>query len=325
MLAINTINDYFSLTPRQQAQILNGIKTKERLNTFLEKRNKLREPTKIEVICKNCKGQGKLVFEERVDTDTDYHASSISSCMRKIYFDVTGNRNKIESNIDGQSFLTMDIGNAIHDLIQDYGRQGAFCDPQYYEAEVPIEPNLEIARQRQQYILKLAEKYKLRSHVDAILWSVEVNTKDLGVVSVRVGHEYKTIGDKGFNDLTGPKEQHIEQATLYSMIFDIPIMVYLYINLDTKETKDYQTEMKDFPTMANNAAWREVIQKINIIEECKRKGEIPPFEESSAMKNPIECNGMSSKGKKTRYSPCKYYNKLCFPDSLLKNISKKEA
>jgi hypothetical protein len=318
MLAINTINDYFSLTPRQQAQILNGIKTKERLNTFLEKRNKLREPTKTEVICKNCKGQGKLTFEERVDTDTDYHASSISSCMRKIYFDVTGNRNKIESNIDAQSFLTMDIGNAIHDLIQGYGYQGAFCDPKYYEAEVPIEPNLEIARQKNQHILKLAEKYKVRSHVDAWLWSVEVNTQELGNVSTRLGHEYKTIGDKGFNELTGPKQQHIEQTTIYNILFDIPIMVYIYINLDTKE-------IKDFPVPVNIAAWREISQKIDTIEEYKRKGEIPPFEESSAMKNPIECNGMSSKGKKTRYSPCKYYNKLCFPDCLLKNISKKEA
>lgn len=314
MIQINTIQDFYSkLDAYQRYDVCNNLNMRARLDTFLEARNKLKREEEVEVVCENCHGSGKKKKSHRVDTDGYFHASSIGQCIRKIYYDVSGYKNQAESKINGQSYRTLDSGNAIHDLIQEYGYQGAFCEPQYYQAEVPIVPDLKLAESKGYHILPFAEKYNMKSFVDAILWNVEVNVRGLGKISVRVGHEYKTIGDKGFSGtekfpgLSEPKQEHLWQAHIYMMIFNLPVMTFIYWNKDNEN-------LKEFSIMFTQSIWNEVENKLKRIEEFKQQGTPPPFEETSARFKQVECVGSG------RFSSCKYYGNICQPPQELIKI-----
>jgi hypothetical protein len=125
---------------------------------------------------------------------------------------------------------------------------------------------------------------------------------------VRAVHEYKTIGEKGFNFLTGPKDDHRRQVAMYAMAFDVPVTLFLYWCIANQE-------LKEFPMAINFADWQYVENKIKQNEEYKSKGEPPPFELSAAKLNNIECAGDGN-----RYGPCKYYGVVCNPPPELLNI-----
>ena len=308
MLAINTINDFYNLTPLQQKDILEGVRIKDKLDAYLESRNVRKAAQSFSAPCDKCGGTGIFTHEERLDADTDYHASSISGCIRKIYYDVTGHRHLAEPKNNANSHRTLDMGNAIHDLIQSYGNKGAFCNPGDYQDEVPIVPSKIEAIQKAYHDLPVAQEYKLRSHVDAIVWSTIVEVQGIGPVSVRTLHEYKTIGEKGFDFLTGPKKEHREQTAIYNMVFDMPITVFLYWCTANADIRDYTWAV-------NFDDWRYVENKIKTIESYKAKGEPPPFEISSAKLNNIECTGDGN-----RFSSCKYYGSVCHPPKELLKV-----
>jgi len=308
MLAINTINDYFSLLPLQQKEILDGVRVKSRLDRYLVSRNTRTKEESISEPCKSCEGTGVYTKEVRLDSDTDYHASSISSCIRKTYFDVSGYRDQAVNKNDAQSYRTLDAGTAIHKVIQGYGKDGAFCEAQYYQDEVKIEPNRELALLKSLHDLPIAQQYKFRSAVDGIIWHLVVDVTGIGPVSVRVVHEYKTIGEKGFDFLTGPKEEHRQQSIIYNMVFNIPITVYLYWCLGN-------SEIKDFACAINFDDWRFVENRIATVEQFKELKEPPPFEMSSAKLNSIECAGAG------RFTACKYFGNVCTPPKELISVT----
>ncbi len=104
----------------------------------------------------------------------------------------------------------------------------------------------------------------------------------MGQVSIRVIHEYKSINDNGYTNLKSPKVDHKWQASIYSRVFDVPIVVYLYINKDSNK-------LVDFPVPFDFELWTSIEQKIEKIQHYVNGQQVPPWEETSAVLKPKDC------------------------------------
>ena len=124
MVRINGIKEFMSLREEQQSDILRGLKFKERLFSFLENRQSKEVKEKRQVDCKHCCGSGKILLEPR--NNADIHASQIHLCPRKLWFDLKGYGNKYSQKPAPQLQLIFDHGTKLHDMLQEYGMQGAW-------------------------------------------------------------------------------------------------------------------------------------------------------------------------------------------------------
>jgi CRISPR/Cas system-associated exonuclease Cas4 (RecB family) len=294
VLEINTIQDFQSLPFEVQAEIQKSIKAKDRLEGFLRSLNKKvgqdskpNHEAKWEE-CSKCKpfwevaqGQKGWVFYDRSRNDNDVHPSQINKCLKFLFYSCAGFTDQMEEFIDPRLRMIFDIGHAWHDTIQRYGRMGAWGDPANYHKEVRIDP--EATAHDGTPILPIANKYWIRGSVDALLTKYEMyNVPKVGDVSIRLIHEYKTMNSGQFSKLTRPKPEHKYQATIYSAVFNVPIVVYLYTNKDT-------CNMNDFPVPFDNSIWTEVVQKIDRVQYYVENDITPPWEDTSAVQNPAEC------------------------------------
>lgn len=293
MLTINTINEFFQLPTNLQYEIQKALKTKDRLEDYLRSLNKKKGDTVAPshaahwVECSRCKphwkkaGQPGWVWIEQSRDDSDIHPSQINKCLKLIWYSCNGYTDQMEEFIEPKLRLIFDLGHAWHDIVQGYGRRGAWCDPKDYHKEVEIDPDA-VAHDGTP-ILPIANQYWIRGHVDAVIDNyVCLNVPGLGDVSIRVVHEYKTINSGQYSKLTRPKPEHKYQATIYAAVFNVPIVVYLYTNKDN-------CQMADFPLPFDHSIWSEIVQKVERVQHYTNIGQEPPWEETSAVKNPQEC------------------------------------
>lgn len=291
MLEINTINDFYTkLTAAQQTAVLREMKTKERLDAYLEglnDRKRRKGPSvPIWIDCKGCKGSEQPGKNKLTPRDNrDIHPSSIGRCIKKIWFDcstyidaTTGEEKPWaelgEEYIPARLRRIFDFGHAWHETIQGYGCRGAFGKKKEYLPEVRIDPDNGMCPQ--------AEVLWIKGAVDAVLTSYLVEVPGLGKVSIRVIHEYKTINSRGYGMLTKPKTDHKWQATIYSYVLDIPVVVYLYLNKDNQQHTG-------FPTPFSYPLWETIEEKIEKVQHYVEAGHHPPWEETSAVQKPTEC------------------------------------
>jgi CRISPR/Cas system-associated exonuclease Cas4 (RecB family) len=95
-------------------------------------------------------------------------------------------------------------------------------------------------------------------------------------------HEYKTINSAGFAKLTRPQTKHVEQATTYAACLDAPLTVYFYLNKD-------DSNLQDFVIPFEPKVWEATIKKIEVVQAWVAAGVIPPWEHTSAILSPREC------------------------------------
>jgi hypothetical protein len=297
-LKINSIREFFALEEDQQSEILANLNTKEHLYTYLENR-KGKDVTPQWVPCNKCSGKGEIFLDAR---DNNYlHASQIHLCPRKLWFDLKGKGNDFPADVGAKLQLIFDHGSYLHEMLQNYGLRKAW--PGEYLPEVKLLPTLEECTQKSVYPYPLAIKYQIKSSVDAVIRNYKVQTS-FGEVFIDVVHEYKSIGNNGYEALVGPKPVHKKQASIYQAVLDIPVVDYIYYNKDKDDIRCY-------PSKFDGYVWAEVedkIQEILLTVDFEDAEEAIPNEKAACTYNKSECTGSMYS------SPCNYYNKLCFPE-----------
>lgn len=289
MLEIRTINDFQNLGGAHQQEILKAVRTKDRLDAYLMSLNK---KVKIEPHwrpcscdqgkCKKCHPQhpGWRWWEPKERDNSDIHPSQIDKCLKYLVMCCAGFAEQHEEQVNPQLRMIFDIGHAWHETIQNYGLKGAFCEPQFYRPEVPIDPD-QVTHDGHP-ALPIAHQYWIRGSADAVIDRYEISTPGLGPVALRLIHEYKTINASNYGKLTRPKPEHKKQATIYSAVFDVPLVVYLYTNKDNCQTAD-------FPVPFDNSIWAEIVQKIDKVQSYVNTEQPVPWNETSAQIAPTEC------------------------------------
>lgn len=285
MLVINTIADFYSLAEVHRVAILKALDTKTRLIDWLDKNARHparwhKHTTKAE--CRECKGSGVI---EHVPRDSrDIHPSQITKCLKKIWFDCSVSidadqeGDKIpfyvysEEYIEPYLQMTFDQGHGIHNQYQDYGLRGAWG--KNYDIETVIDPDAKK--------LPWAEAYWIRGSVDALLSPYEITVPGIGPVAIRVIHEYKSMNDNSYTAAKSPKPDHKWQASIYARVFDVPIVVYLYVNKDSNK-------LADFPVAFDFQLWEVIEKKITRVQYFVNGNIMPPWEETAAVHKPKEC------------------------------------
>lgn len=287
MLTINTIADFYNLSEEHRGAILKALDTKGRLVDWLDQ--KARQPTRwhkhtFQGTCRECDGAGTYTHTPR--DSRDIHPSQITKCVKKIWFDCSVSSEKdpdgdpipfyvySENYVEPHLQMIFDQGHGLHAQYQGYGIKGAWGDN--YEAELPIDPD--------GGLLPLAECFWIRGSVDALLGPYFIKVPGIGPVAIRVIHEYKSINDNQYKTLKSPKVDHKWQASIYSRIFDVPVVVYLYINKDNNH-------LADFPVPFDFMLWETIEKKIQKIQYYVDGKQVPPWEETSAVQKPAECDG----------------------------------
>lgn len=285
MLTINTIADFYNLSEYHRTAILKALDTKTRLIDWLDK--KARQPTrwhkhKFTGKCRECDGTGSYTHTPR--DSRDIHPSQITKCVKKIWFDcsVSSDLDNDGDNIPFYVYseeyinpylqMTFDQGHGIHNQYQGYGLRGAWGDN--YNIETVIDPDTRS--------LPLAEAYWIRGSVDALLSPYIIDVPGIGRVAIRVIHEYKSMNDNSYTSAKSPKPDHKWQASIYARVFDVPIVVYLYINKDSNK-------LADFPVPFDFQLWEVIEKKIDKVQYYVNGKASPPWEETAAVHNPKEC------------------------------------
>ena len=216
MITVHSIADYYNLPEAQRTSLQYSIKTAERLDDWLRQRNSQpptpHKPKDHWVRCKHCidhvglcscKAEGHEGWVETEERDNSgVHPSGVTDCLKKLYYACSGKANEHHRFVDPTLQKIFDMGHAWHHVMQEfYGKKGAWGPPENYHPEVGIDPS-------EDGVWALGKQYWIRGHVDALLDDYRVNIAGMGEVSVRVVHEYKTIGSAGYKKLTKPKLEH---------------------------------------------------------------------------------------------------------------------
>ncbi len=300
MLEINTIEQFLSLPTNVREEIQKAIRTKDRLDSWLKAQNKRldQERPKVEPHweeCKRCKPWGQpgwVWIEEHIRDNSDIHPSQIGKCLKALWFACNGNAEMLEEFIEPRIQMIFDMGHSWHSIVQRYGQKGAWGPKEYYHPEVPIDPDAVTFDGKP--VHPLASYYWIKGHVDAVIDRYKIdNVPGVGEVVIRLVHEYKTINSTGYTKLLSPKPEHKYQATIYAAVLDIPIVVYLYTSKDDCKTAD-------FPVPFDHTIWNEVAAKITNVQNYVNSEQVPPWEVTSAILNPKECESCG-------------YRKLCQP------------
>jgi CRISPR/Cas system-associated exonuclease Cas4 (RecB family) len=239
--------------------------------------------------CRKCKpfwpyapNQEKgLVYIEQGRDGRDVHPSQIHKCLKVLYYACAGYAGYAEEKVDPRLRMIFDLGSGWHEVMQRYGKRGAWNDPKHYFPETKIDPDALTFDGKP--VLPLAERYWIRGSADALLEQYLITVPGIGDASIRLVHEYKTINSNQYSKLTRPKPEHKYQATMYSAVFNVPIVVYMYTNKDN-------CQMADFPVAFDNGIWNEITQKIDRVQYFVENEIVPPWEETSATLQPSECH-----------------------------------
>jgi CRISPR/Cas system-associated exonuclease Cas4 (RecB family) len=295
MLTVHHISDLFDLSPEQQQAILKAIRCKERLIDWIRARN-LIPPKQVPVVeahYEPCKCQKKnpaepqrwgwiWIEDERRD-ESDVHPSGVTGCLKSLWFSCSGYAQEHYKFVEPSLQMIFDMGHGWHGVMQNfYGKKGAWCAPELYHPEMDINPDA--TNPDGTPVLPLAADYWIRGHADALIDDYRMEVQGLGEVSIRLVHEYKTINDAGYKKLTKPKPEHLWQATIYSAVFDVPFVDYLYTDKDNSQTCEY-------PVAFDRRLWEEITKKIEGVKYYVVNEITPPWEQTSQTLNPHECRG----------------------------------
>jgi hypothetical protein len=302
MLEIMTIGDFMALHPTQREEIQKALKVRDRLDKWLDYTINAKRPPMLQAEWKKCRfcdeagavhnEAGCWALSEPRD-NSDIHPSQVTKCIKKLWYDCAGFTQQAEEIIDPRTQRTFDLGHAWHHTVQGYGRRGAWSDPSDYRDEVPFDPDMVTERGDPKF--PVAKQFLLHGSVDAIISRYIIpQVPMLGDVMVRMVHEYKTINSNGFQNLKKPKPEHKWQAMIYAAVFDIPLVVFLYLNKDTSAQIDY-------PISFDPILWGQIQQKIEIVKYYLQVEQMPPWDITSAVRDPAECKQCG-------------YVKICRPD-----------
>ena len=197
-MRIDTIAKFLSLSEPQQSDILRGVKESHEklLEAFLIRDGEIKEAHYVK--CKHCDGKGEIFLEPR--NNDDIHASQIHNCPRKLWFDLKKYGNIHRQSVSADLQMIFDHGKALHDMIQTYGKKGAWKNgpDTTYEPEFQLLPDEVECAEKGIPFLPLVKQYKVRSSIDAVIRNYRVdNVRDIGTVYIDLIQEIKSISASG--------------------------------------------------------------------------------------------------------------------------------
>lgn len=254
VVQVHTIAQWLSLDQPTRSLILQNIKLKARLESWMKKQSE--RPPLLNVItekCHRCDGSGLIHHHPRL---SGIHPSQIAHpCMLKIYNQMIGRVGK--GRFDFRSELIFKIGSLAHLLFQGYGRKGAWGV--HYQDEVRIGEDLQ----------EISYNLLLEGSADAVNLLVIDDIPNAPIYEIRIVHEYKTINMDGFKKLTGPKPDHKQQAMIYAVALDCPVVVYMYLNKNDQN-------IADFPVAFDHSLWTILEDKLVRLNKFYDAEEPPP-------------------------------------------------
>lgn len=260
VIQLHTIQQWFTLDQPVRVEILKALKVKDRLFRFLYGLNNQRSDEHVHdaewrrcKLCHDSEYPGYVMAEPRYD---GIHPSSIASeCLYKIYLDMTGAPS--QERVEAALRITFDIGKAVHEMFQDYGRRGAW-GPNYTK-EVVINGDMQ----------EIANLLMLEGHADADNILTVDDIPGAPIFEVGIVHEYKTMKSNLFAKLTRPKPEHKQQAMIYAAALNRPVVVYLYVNKD-------DSNVLDFPVEFEPGIWAAMEEKCKYLKDHYDRREAPP-------------------------------------------------
>lgn len=242
VIQLHTIQQWFAVDPGVRETIVQHIKLKDRLYKWLKERNErrltpLQEPRWRP--CHKCERRGWLLDEPRYP---GIHPSQLPhECLLRIFNEMIAKEGR--QKFEARQLLVFDLGHAVHAMFQSYGREGAWGP--VYEPEAKVNGDLQ----------QLAEDLMLEGSADADnILTIDDIPDSPYIYEVGIIHEYKSSNSNNFEKLTRPKPEHKTQAMLYSAARNRPITVYLYLNKD-------DSNIKDFPVQFDPVLWGNIEAK----------------------------------------------------------------
>lgn len=214
----------------------------------------------------------RFLFEEEEDASKrppGIHASEISSCSRKACYTMSGAEKKISKPTRIKWHWKFRHGHAIHDLLQQgFDRMAAGSDGlMEFEAEVPITPQTSI----------VAAEHRIYSHCDGVFSFYQKTEGNQRVLTGRLGLEIKSASPKAFEDLKGPKKEHIEQGHVYMACLDLPAIWFLYFN---KGNENQTPSHLPYLVKFNRKIWEKLAERFEGWWNLVDSEQLPDREES---------------------------------------------
>jgi hypothetical protein len=181
-----------------------------------------------------------------------FHPSAIGQCALKLWFREMGAPMNAGMGGDDalRQHLTFEFGTYVHILFQNLCSRAGVLKAR----EVGVED----------------DKLKIIGHMDGIL---QLNGKTPML-------EIKTINERGFYHLNGPKEEHIDQTCLYNGLRKLPGTIFVYFNKNTGETKEFY---KDFDKSLFTG---KLLPRVAAFHKAKQTRKAPRREGESSSKYP---------------------------------------
>lgn len=257
VVKLHTIEQWFQVDPSIRVEILKALQQRDRLYTWLRKTNEHGDtPNEVLTVpCRECGSKGTVTVEPRY---AGLHPSQLGhACLLRTWFDMKGFVK--ESKTESRQQITFDIGKAVHKMFQGYGERGAWGPG--YKKESPINLNLQ----------KLAEDLMIEGSADGEIVVRIDDIPNAPIFEVGIVHEYKSSNDNVFKGVKSPKPQHKQQAQLYAVILNRPVVVYFYLNKN-------DSNLIDFPVPFDPALWEVLYKKTRYFIDSYESNTQPPGE-----------------------------------------------
>ena len=241
------------------------------------------------------------IFEEVLNKEPEWKTKSVkepsfkikpsmvgSKCFRQVYYSSAGVPEDYPFPLSGKK--RMKLGEAIHNMLHDVFSEAKILVDYYNEDGTKRkDPN---GKDDLEFPISSIELFIKKGKIDAVyiidgeLW---------------IG-EYKSINQKGFLELMGPKQDHMIQAIIYFYVFNQLLkegkfkhikeldgfekakgIKFLYINKDDTEFKEYLVTNTDY-------VFEQVVEKIMTIKHHYDNKILPP-------KTPNYCNSCNWRDK----------------------------
>lgn len=202
---------------------------------------------------------------KNVYTPSKSYKPSSMNCIRNMYFQMEGR----EPEKNPQAYTSVSIletGTDRHTRIQaavmgmkDNGFDCEYLNVPHYLSQHPELVDIVVLKDMGAETLLLNSRYNMRFACDGL-----IRYKDEYYIV-----EFKTEGSYKFNDRKGVDPSHINQASSYSLSFNLDKVLFVYIDRDTLKMKCYLLEVTD--TMRER-----ITSKIELCNSYLERGVIPP-------------------------------------------------
>ena len=208
------------------------------------------------------------ITAERAKPSNQSIAPSSSHCRRVNWFRLRGVQPDISENPDKGLDFTAKVGTALHEVIQSRlkgyaGEEFEWIDVSQYLAEHP-RAGVAITCETHGYETRVAiDRPPIRFACDGIV-------RFKGKLYIL---EIKSCEFSSLQDLTEPKQHHVDQVRSYSALLGIQDVLVLYIDRQYGDLKCFELHFTD---KDNIDVWKEFTEIQQLAEACIAPEKLPP-------------------------------------------------